>query len=220
VNEIEQPQAQVVYVFDAYCGWCYGFGPTVQQFWELNRGRVPFSAISGGLFLGERRLPLSTFGYIEAANARISQLTGAKFGEKYQALLRDGRLVMDSEVAAAGFAALREQAPERAIELTNTMQRAFFQRGRSLSDVETFMVLAREFELDADRIAKYVSGNDARPAAMQDFSLARALGANSFPALLVLTDHAVAKLGGVGTTAETLTRQLDQALGASAAAPR
>jgi putative protein-disulfide isomerase len=220
VNDREQPEAQIVYVFDAYCGWCYGFGPTVQQFWELNRGRIPFTAISGGLFLGERRLPLRTFGHIEASNARISQLTGATFGEKYHALVRDGSLVLDSESAAAGFAALREQAPDRAIELTNAIQRAFFQRGSSLSDVETFNALAREFALDPDRMAKYFHGTDARPAAMQDFSLARALGANAFPALLVLTEHAVARLDGVGATADGLTRQLDRALEESTTAPR
>lgn len=213
MSELEQQsQTQVVYVFDAYCGWCYGFGATVQHFWDLNRNRVGFSAISGGLFLGERRLPISTFGFIEAANARLTEVTGAEFGEPYQHVLRDGSLVMDSEAAAAGFAALRDQAPERSIEIANAVQRSFFRGGRSLSDVQTFTDLARAYHLDADRVERFIAGPDGRAAAMHDFSLARALGANAFPTLLVMTDHAVIKLGGVGTSAETLTRQLDRAI--------
>lgn len=214
--KLEQAQAQVVYVFDAYCGWSYGFGPTVRTFYEQNRNRVPFSAISGGLFLGERRLPLSTFGYIEAANARIRQLTGAPFGDPYHSLLRDGSLVLDSAAAAAGFAALREQAKDRAVELTTAVQRAFFERGRSLSDVETYVDVAREHGLNADRVAEYLGSPAGRAAAMQDFSLARALGANAFPALLVMTEHTVTKLGGVGTSPQVLTQQLDRVLASAA----
>ena len=211
-SENALPEAQVVYVFDAYCGWCYGFGPTVQQFRELNQGRISFTAISGGLFLGERRRPLRAFGDIESANARISQRTGAKFGEPYERLLRDGSLVLDSEAAGSGYAALREQSPDRAVELTTAVQHAFFERGRSLSDVDTFAEIARDYHLDAARLRRFMEGQHGRTAALHDFSLASALGANAFPALLVTTEHAVVKLGGVGTDAESLTRQLDRAL--------
>jgi len=208
----EQSEAQVIYVFDAYCGWCHGFGPTVQEFWELNRGRIAFTAISGGLFLGSRRLPLRTFGYIDAANARIAQLTGARFGQPYKRLLVDGNLVLDSEAAASGFAALREQQPARAVELANAVHRAFFERGLSLSDADTFAEIASHLELDPARARTFVAGTHGRAAALHDFSLARALGANAFPALLVATEHVVVRLGGVGTSAEALTRQLDQVL--------
>jgi putative protein-disulfide isomerase len=212
LQQLEQAQAQVVYVFDAYCGWSYGFGPTVQEFFAMNRDRVPFSAISGGLFVGDRRLPVSTFGYIESANDRIAQLTGATFGDPYRVVLRDGNLVLDSEAAAAGFAALRDQAKDRAVELTTALQRAFFERGRSLSDAETYAEVASQFSLDGGRVAEYLGGTHGRAAAMQDFSLARALGANAFPTLLVMTEHTVTKLGGIGTSAEVLSLQLNRAL--------
>jgi putative protein-disulfide isomerase len=210
-----QSEAQVIYVFDAYCGWCHGFGPTVEAFWELNRGRISFTAISGGLFLGDRRQPLRTFGYLGAANARITQLTGAKFGDAYQRVLQEGRLVLDSEAAAAGYAALREQVPGRAVEIANAVHRAFFERGQSLSDVETFARVARDLDLDDARTRTFIGGAHGRTAALHDFSLARALGANAFPAVLVATEHVVTRLGGVGTSAELLTRQLDNALEAS-----
>lgn len=47
-------EAYVLYVGDAYCGWCYGFGPRLHEVEAANRGRIAFRVISGGLFVGDR----------------------------------------------------------------------------------------------------------------------------------------------------------------------
>src|SRR4051812_27993903 len=107
---------EVVYVFDGYCGWCYGFDETLVAFWRANRERVPFRVISGGLFTGPHKPPIGTLTFIREANERVTEYTGARFGAAFDAVLRDGSLVLDSEAAAAGFAALRAQAPDRAVE--------------------------------------------------------------------------------------------------------
>src|SRR6185503_17583656 len=140
---------EVVYVFDGYCGWCYGFDETLMAFWQANRHRVPFRVVSGGLFVGANKPRIGTLGFIREANARVTQYTGAQFGDGFDAVLRDGSLVLDSEAAAAGFAALREQAPERAVEIAAAMQHAFYIDGRSLSDPDTFADVARTLQLDA-----------------------------------------------------------------------
>ena len=81
--------------------------------------------MSGGLFVGERSLPIKDYPHIQEANQRISQLTGVEFGERYQKLLANGMFLLDSEAAAIGFSALRSIAPERALYLASSMQKAF-----------------------------------------------------------------------------------------------
>src|SRR5215216_4412088 len=97
---------KLVYVFDAYCGWSHGFSDTLREVVSRHPG-LPVEVVSGGLFIGERRVPMSDFGFIGEANAEISRLTGARFGEGYQRLAAEGSFVMDSEAAARGVAALR-----------------------------------------------------------------------------------------------------------------
>src|SRR5689334_21940938 len=123
MTAIDATTREVVYVFDGYCGWCYGFDETLLEFWRANRDRVPFRVISGGLFVGTRKPALRSLGFIREANKRVTEYTGAQFGPAFDALLDDGSLILDSEAAAAGFAALRAQAPERAVELAAAMQR-------------------------------------------------------------------------------------------------
>ena len=147
----EQPM-KLVCVFDAYCGWSYGFHPTLMEL----VGRHPdldVKVVSGGLFTGPRRVPIRDFGYVQGANAKISELTGAEFGPAYGELIADGSFVMDSEDAARGVAALRAVAPERSLELVEAMQRAFYVDGLSLSDPETYRALVVAAGLDPDDMA-------------------------------------------------------------------
>ena len=96
---------KLTYVFDAYCGWCYGFGPAVREFAAANTWRVDLNVVSGGLFTGGRVAPIGTMPNVAGANARIAELTGVEFGSGYRALVADGRFQMDSTAAATGFAA-------------------------------------------------------------------------------------------------------------------
>ncbi|MEK6288607.1 MAG: DsbA family protein [Acidobacteriota bacterium] len=210
--ELVIPEAEVLYVTDAYCGWCYGFGPTLHTFYEANRHRVPFRVVSGGLFVGELRLPIRSYGHIEEVNARIVRRMGVTFGDPYKALLREGSFVQDSAAAAAGLAALRDQAPDLSIEFISAMQRAFYRDGLNLSDAATLAMIARDYGLDSERVVSFFTGPEGVAAAQQDFSFARELGVSSYPTLLVRRGEVVSRLPSVGNSPAALTRRLDVAL--------
>jgi putative protein-disulfide isomerase len=212
VAELFIPDSEVIYVTDAYCGWCYGFGPTLHTFYEANRHRVPFRVISGGMFVGELRLPIKMYDHTEEVNERIAQRMGVTFGDPYKALLREGSFVQDSELAAAGLAALRDQAPNLSIEFISAMQSAFYRDGLNLSDARTYAMIARDYGLDSERVVSFFTGPEGIAAARQDFSLALELGASSYPTLLVRRGEVVSRLPSVGNSPEALTRRLDVAL--------
>src|SRR5690242_20583113 len=154
---------KLVHVYDAYCGWSHGFSGTLREV-VSRHPELPVEVVSGGLFTGSRRVPIREFGYVQGANAKIAQLTGAEFGEAYERLIADGSFVMDSEAAARGVAALRQAAPARAAELAVALQRAFYVHGRSLSDPATYRTVAEEAGLDADAVVAAFEGPGARAA--------------------------------------------------------
>lgn len=198
----------MVYVFDAYCGWCFGFTPALARVWEASRDRIPFHVISGGLFIGRGRYPIGTYPFITEANRRIGETTGAAFGAAYRRVLEEGTLELDSEAAAAGFAALRAQAPHRAVEIAAAQQRAFFIDGLSLSDRETYRSLAATLGLDPAGALAFLDGPEAPAAARADFTRARALGATAFPALLACRGGRVLRLPTMGVPADDITARL------------
>jgi putative protein-disulfide isomerase len=187
---------KLIYVFDAYCGWCYGFGPTVDELVRRHPD-LDIEVVSGGLFTGPRRVPIREFGYVQGANAKISELTGVRFGGGYDDLIADGSFVMDSEAAARGLAALRQFAPERSVELASALQHAFYLDGRSLSDPATYRIVAEAAGLDPDAVAAAFAAPEAAAAAQRDFARSAALGVESYPTLLAVdgNHHAVLAVG-------------------------
>jgi putative protein-disulfide isomerase len=194
---------KLVYVFDAYCGWSHGFSPTLLEI-AARHPELPVEVVSGGLFTGTRRVPIRDFGYIDGANAKISELTGAEFGAGYRQLVADGSFVMDSE-AARGMAALRQAAPERAAALAATLQHAFYVDGRSLSDPETYREVAEAAGLDADAV---VAAFQSPAAAEADFRRAAELGVSSFPTLLAVDGGTTAVLARGNATADEIDHRL------------
>ncbi|WP_018296422.1 DsbA family protein [Corynebacterium lubricantis] len=205
---------QLTYAFDAYCGWCYGFGPSLRKFAADNADRVDIKVLSGGLFAGPRAGAIGAYPHIPGANARIAALTGVEFGESYNEVLEKGEFVMDSTDPAIGLVALRRQVPERAVEIAGAIQRAWYFAGADLGDVEVYRSIATEFGLDADQVAADFAKPETQEEALEDFRQLREMGVDSYPTLLLHTESGTHRLGGPTTKPEALTAALDQHLSA------
>jgi putative protein-disulfide isomerase len=199
---------KLVYAFDAYCGWSYGFAPTLAELVRRRPGLV-VEVISGGLFTGQRRVPIREFGYVQGANAKISELTGVEFGPGYARLIADGSFVMDSEAAARGVAALRQAAPDRVVELTAAQQHAFYVDGQSLSDPATYHAIAEAAGLDPDTVVAAFTGPASAAAAEADFARAAGLGVHSYPTLLAVEGDRATALAVGHATVNEIDRRLD-----------
>ncbi len=198
---------KLVYVFDAYCGWSYGFAPTLTEI-TRRRPELPVEVVSGGLFTGARRVPIREFGYVQGANAKIAEMTGVEFGAAYDRLIADGSFVMDSEAAARGTAALRQLAPHRAPELAAALQEAFYADGLSLSDPATYRAVAERTGLDADSVVEAFLAPAAEAAARADFRRSAEYGVQGFPTLLAVDGERTAVLAVGHATADQVDERL------------
>ena len=199
---------KLVCVVDAYCGWSYGFAPTLIEF-VRRHPELDVDVVSGGLFTGQRRVPIREFGYVQGANAKISELTGARFGAGYERLIADGSFVMDSEAAARGVFALRQAAEGRDVELVAALQAAFYVEGLSLSEPATYRALAEGAGLDADSVVRAFGGAAAVAAAKGDFARAVSLGVDGFPTLLAIDGDSTTVLAVGHASVDEIERRLE-----------
>ena len=205
----------LIYIADAYCGWCYGFSPTAQ---ELNQNpEVNLQLMHGSLFTGEHAQPLSAFPRISAANTRITELTGAEFGPGYQTALADGSLVMDSTDAAKGFHAIQKIAgDDRALEALSKMQKAFYLDGMSLSSDATYVHIAGQMGLDANELLQALHSPAITELARAEQFAARQIGQQfgsvHYPGIYVDSEDGMAKIGSPTASVEQILAQAKAAL--------
>ena len=205
-------QVSWTYAFDAYCAWCYGFGPTLRAFAEDNSHRIRLGVVSAGLYTGARALPIAAHEHLPAERDTVTRLTGVTFGTGYDRALSRGTAVLDSTAAAAGLAALRDQPGISALDAAEAVQRSWFVDGRNLSDAEVYRDIADEFGLDTDAVTAAYRAPAGRVKARAGFRALRRLGVTSYPTLLLDTAHGADRMGDAGSTAASLTSALDQRL--------
>jgi hypothetical protein len=69
-------QHKIIYIYDALCGWCYGFSPVMQQLQEKYAGKLEFEVLSGGMIMGLRAGPIGEVAaYIEKAYPDVESET-------------------------------------------------------------------------------------------------------------------------------------------------
>lgn len=201
----------LTYVFDAYCGWCYGFGPAIRELSAADD--VEISVQHGSLFPSSRSTPLGGFPHIPVANQRISQLTGVTFGPAYRAVLEEGTLDLDSDAAARGLAALKAEAgPGRDVEVASALQRAFYIDGLSLSDPGTYATIAEAISLDPESVTAAVTSDEAAEAARAEQAHVRSLGPQHFPTLFLSVGDEQVSVGSPTSSAEELREEIERRL--------
>ena len=182
-------QPVLIYCYDAWCGWCYGFSPVMQKINEQYKDLWHIEVLSGGMILPEQPVPLkATATYIQGAYKNIETLTGIKFGEDYLWHIfhpDESDWFPHSEKAAIALSIFKEIYPERQIEFIADLQKALFKEGRDLTDNEAYRHLLEKYAIDAATFYGQLSSEDFEEKANFDFTLCKQLKVTGYPQLLL-----------------------------------
>jgi putative protein-disulfide isomerase len=207
----------IIYCYDAYCGWCYGFSPVIKKIAEDYRNILDFETLSGGMIPKESRQPIGKMaGYILGAYKTVEDTTGIRFGEEYLWHLRNPELsdwFPESEKPAIAMAVFREFHPERTVEFAADLQYGLHYEGRDLTDDEAYRHLLDKYAIPAEPFYEKLHQEAYKEKAYYDFSLVRQLQVTGFPAVLMQTGDLKFYLLSKGyTDYETLKGRIDRVL--------
>lgn len=195
---------KLIYIGDPMCSWCYGFGKSL----DAALAALPdleLEIVVGGVRNRSTELLDEAGKQFRLAHwERVEALSGLPFNR--QAFLAREGFIYDTEpVCRAVVAARRLAGAEPLLSVFRALQHAFYVDGRDTTDVRTLSEVAAT----ALQAMHYPAATEAMLALMRDPAIvaetqaeirrARALGARSFPTLLV--DR--------GSTVETVEGFLD-----------
>jgi putative protein-disulfide isomerase len=117
VSEDTMNKPEIIYVYDALCGWCYGFSPVMEKFSNKHKDEFKITVVSGGMVTGSRIGPLSEMAdYISRAYKDVEKASGVKFGENYlKKTLKEGKVFLNSEPSAKALCVFQSFDPENAL---------------------------------------------------------------------------------------------------------
>ncbi len=182
-----QQKPTVFYVYDALCGWCYGFSPVMQEFKKRHEEDFNFRVLSGGMVTGERVGPISKVAaYIKDAYHDVEERTGVKFGEEFiQKLMNESQDIFTSVPPAMALALFRTQQPESEIEFAGRMQSAIYYQGLPPGEWNTYGECASEFGINAEEFTRKLQNEKLLQLAQKEFQVVANWGIKGFPSVLM-----------------------------------
>ena len=179
----------LIYCYDAYCGWCYGFSPIMKKIAATFKGQLDIEVLSGGMMIGDNKMPIEKIGlYIQSAYKRVEQLTGIQFGEDFlwhTANPDKSDWVMNSEKPAIALCIFKEYYPEQQLNFASDLQYALNYEGRDLDDDESYRHLAEKYNIPEEEFYGKLKSDNYKERAYYEFALCKQLGADSFPQVLI-----------------------------------
>jgi putative protein-disulfide isomerase len=179
-------QTTLHYVHDPMCSWCWAFAPVLRSLLAgLPRG-VSVNRLLGGLAPDtEAPMPEQMRTYLQSTWQRIqSRVPGTRFNFDFWTSCRPRRATYP---ACRAVLAARLQGEEFDPAMTRAIQHAYFLQARNPSEDATLVALADELGLDVTRFSLELNATATQAALDREIARSRALGADSFPSLVVET---------------------------------
>ena len=207
----------LIYCYDAYCGWCYGFSPVIKQIEEAFKAQMHVEVLSGGMILPETPQPIGlTAPYIQEAYKTVEAYTGITFGEDYLwHIFNPDRSdwFPHSEKPAIALSIIKEYKPELVVAFASDIQYALHFEGRDLTDDEAYRHLLPQYGIDAETFYHDLHSEKFKEKAYYDFALVKQLQVSSFPQLLLQASPSKFYLVAKGfTDFDTVKERLDKIL--------
>ena len=187
-------QPLLIYCYDAYCGWCYGFSPVMKKIGEDFKDQIQFEVLSGGMMTGENKAPIEKIApFIQGAYKRVEELTGIQFGEDFLWHINNPQQsdwVMNSEKPAIALCIFKELYPDQQVNFASDLQYALSYEGRDLDDDEAYRHLLIKYHIAADGFYEKLHSEQYKEQAHYEFALCKQLQVTGFPAVLIqLSDN-------------------------------
>lgn len=207
----------LIYCYDAYCGWCYGFCQVMKKINSEYKERLEIEVLSGGMILPEEPVHIgATAGYIIKAYKNVEKLTGAKFGENYLWHIKNpdqSDWYPNSEKPAIALCIFKEYYPDQQVSFATDLQYALHYEGRDLTDDEAYRHLLEKYNLPAEEFYGMLHEEEYREKAYYEFTLCRQLQVTGYPAVLLQLSETKFHLIARGyTDYETLHQRIQNVL--------
>ena len=177
---------KLIYIYDALCGWCYGFTPVIEELLQQFGNEMEVDVLSGGMFLSANHRPASAmYNYISQAHKQVEAVTGVKFGPAFlEEYLRTDD-IMDSEKPSIALTVFKQYQPAKALSFAHDMQLALNYEGKSLNDDDTYRQLLAKYQLPVDEFLDKMKEDANRYDTIQEFKQVEQWGITGFPAAIL-----------------------------------
>jgi putative protein-disulfide isomerase len=214
-SAIGEQGAVLIYCYDAYCGWCYGFSKVITRIAKEYKDVFQFDVFSGGMIFEENPRHISAIApYVQTAYKRVEELSGIEFGKDYLWHMfnaDDSDWYPESTKPAIALCIFKEYYPDQSVFIAADLQYALNYEGRDLTDDEAYRHLLHKYNIPEEDFYTKLKSEEYREKAYYEFALVKQLNVTGFPTVfLQVSDSKFYLLAQGYTDYETLKERIER----------
>jgi putative protein-disulfide isomerase len=205
---------RLLYVTDPLCLWCYGISSVIEEFYQILPSKLLTETINGGLFPNKQaKICDEAFrDYLKNAAEHVTKLSGKTFSPLFWKLLSTPNFIYDTEPSAKASITVKKFTDEKTmLEFMHTIQKAFFVEGKNVMQPSVLASLAQPFGISEQAFLDFYISEKCLNLTKKDYSEAKQLGVQGFPALLYLNGRQGYKLSAGFSDLKSLKKALSWA---------
>lgn len=185
-------KATLYYAHDPMCSWCYGFNPTWQALQKAltdryRQDQLEIVYLAGGLAPdSDQPMPSEMRTKLEAIWHRIANELDATFNYEFWQNNTPRR-----STYPACRAAILARHDNKEAAMISAIQRAYYREAQNPSDTDVLLSCAAAIGMNLETFAKALNSEETQSQLLQDITLARSLGLNSFPSFALVRDDEI-----------------------------
>jgi len=178
-QESDSSKATLIYIGDPMCSWCYGFAPEIEKI-EQHFDELNFEIVLGGL----RPYGKKTMGEMsEFLKKHWKEIEEETFQPFQYDILKLTDYVYDTEPASRAVETARQMNPAVTLDFFKAVQTAFYHQNKSTHDVNTYLEIAKSFDLDTVEFEKLYYSKAIIDLTRANFERSAEMGVRGFPTL-------------------------------------
>lgn len=204
----------VVYVYDALCGWCYGFSPVIEKAEKEFGDKALFRVVSGGLRVDNGVGTINEVApFIKTAYKDVENATGVKFGAlSVNKLIKTGTMRLNSLPAAIAMSIVKQRNVALSMAYARALHKMIYVDGHDPEEITQYANYAASIGLDTVGFNADMHNQKFEQQARADFAYANSIGVSGFPAVFMARNGQLHRLTNGYVNYQTLYKALNDAL--------
>ena len=178
-------RAQLFYIYDPMCSWCWGYAPTWQRLQRELASEVDIIYGLGGLAEdSDVLMPEAMQVFLQQTWRKIAQQLGTELNFDFWQQCQPRRSTFP---ACRATLIAREFGKE--LEMLTAIQHAYYLQAKNPSNLDTLQALAVDIGLDGYDFLQKLKSQSVDEQLMAEINKMRSLPINGFPALVLVKEQ-------------------------------
>lgn len=200
-----QDKPTLIYIGDPMCSWCYGFAPQLTQTLNQLGDKVEVELIMGGLRPYNTQTMDEMADFLKEHWEEVQERSSQPFN--YGVLKT--QQIYDTEPPSRAVVVMRKLAPKHEMAFFKDVQTAFYFGNKDMGVVETYVELAKKYEVDIDQFKILFTSDEMKTAAREDFVKSGEMGVRGFPTVILQKGDKLILISNGYMEGDKLVRQVE-----------